>query len=341
MRLDFKQDELEAIRQNRTSQLLIHAAENCPFYSDRIPLDASSDPMEVLSATPLLSKPEIESAFPDRITDSRSARSDWRMTSTRGTTHRLTVVRDFPRRDVDRAAALRSFLMTGYYQIGMPMVEIPPEVCDTVCGDLGEKDNTPFAHFYEMLKTRSFTNSDQWRDLRGKVERHWLYNRKTYPPFGRYGSNPPDDVLDRYLERLSADRPLLVKGLSNYLYAIAKRQIQRGEPKLTIPVIKPLGSGLSPVMQSTVEEAFGGSFFDDYGSAELGCIAGACHAREGMHVFSDSYHVEVVDSEGNPVPSGVVGEIVITDLLNFTMPMIRYRIGDLGVLTHRIANVAA
>ena len=51
--------------------------------------------------------------------------------------------------------------------------------------------------------------------------------------------------------------------------------------------------------------------------------------------FEVGITLEVVNDEGEPVGEGETGHIVITDLHNYGMPFIRYRIGDLGVFTNR------
>ena len=53
------------------------------------------------------------------------------------------------------------------------------------------------------------------------------------------------------------------------------------------------------------------------------------------NVFSDLFFVEVLDEEGRPVAPGESGELVITDLSNYYMPFIRYRTGDIVVLSDR------
>ncbi|MBI5480541.1 MAG: phenylacetate--CoA ligase family protein, partial [Deltaproteobacteria bacterium] len=78
-----------------------------------------------------------------------------------------------------------------------------------------------------------------------------------------------------------------------------------------------------------IEEAFGCRVYDKYGSREFSGIAYECEAHAGHHVVAEGYIVEVL-RDGRPAAPGETGEVVITDLNNFCMPFIRYRIGDLA-----------
>ena len=57
-------------------------------------------------------------------------------------------------------------------------------------------------------------------------------------------------------------------------------------------------------------------------------------AVHGLHVFPWANYVEVVDDAGRPVGPGEEGELAVTSLINRAMPLIRYRIGDRGILAH-------
>ena len=75
--------------------------------------------------------------------------------------------------------------------------------------------------------------------------------------------------------------------------------------------------------------SLGARVFDKYGSREFSGIAYQCEAGEALHVMDESYVVELL-VEGRPARPGEVGEVVVTDLNNFSVPLIRYRIGDLA-----------
>ena len=81
-----------------------------------------------------------------------------------------------------------------------------------------------------------------------------------------------------------------------------------------------------------LREAYGVRPMDWYASGEIMLIAWECPSGRGYHVNADSVVVEVVDRDGRPPPPGERGEVVVTALNNRTTPIVRYRIGDIGVL---------
>jgi phenylacetate-CoA ligase len=82
-----------------------------------------------------------------------------------------------------------------------------------------------------------------------------------------------------------------------------------------------------------IEKAFGAKVTNRYGCEEVGLIACECERHKGMHINSPHVIVECVDDTGKPVPYGKAGKLVITDLNNLAMPLIRYQIEDVGVLS--------
>jgi len=78
-----------------------------------------------------------------------------------------------------------------------------------------------------------------------------------------------------------------------------------------------------------LEEVFGCRVFNRYGCREVSVIASECSAHSGLHVMAEGLYLEIETPRGPAVP-GEVGSILVTDLLNQAMPLIRYRIGDMG-----------
>src|SRR5262249_37736012 len=86
---------------------------------------------------------------------------------------------------------------------------------------------------------------------------------------------------------------------------------------------------LTEADRTLVEQTFGCPVFNRYGSREVSVIATECECRTGLHVMAEGLLVEVVRGEAHARP-GELGAILVTDLLNYGMPMIRYHIGDTG-----------
>ncbi len=81
-------------------------------------------------------------------------------------------------------------------------------------------------------------------------------------------------------------------------------------------------------MREKLELVFGAPVFDLYGAREAGAIAMECDRHNGLHVFGETTLLEIVDGRGREVDIGERGEVLTTNLRNYTMPLIRYRIGD-------------
>ena len=98
--------------------------------------------------------------------------------------------------------------------------------------------------------------------------------------------------------------------------------------------------GAEPHSEETrrrVEDALGVQAFNSYGLSEMNGpgVAFECPARQGMHVWEDSYIMEVIDPVTlEPVPDGTPGELVLTTLCREGMPILRYRTRD---ITHIIS----
>ncbi|MBU0527554.1 AMP-binding protein [Candidatus Micrarchaeota archaeon] len=88
---------------------------------------------------------------------------------------------------------------------------------------------------------------------------------------------------------------------------------------------------LSPATRKFIEDSFSCPVFNAYACWEFGPIAFECPEEHNLHINSRSVYLEVLDQNGKPKKSGT-GEIVISGLLNTGMPLLRYRLGDLGSL---------
>jgi phenylacetate-CoA ligase len=84
--------------------------------------------------------------------------------------------------------------------------------------------------------------------------------------------------------------------------------------------------------RQTIEAALGAPVYNHYGCREFGALARECRLRQGLHIGCERVIVETVSDPTLPT-DGSEGALVITDLDNYGMPMIRYAIEDLGSVT--------
>ena len=92
--------------------------------------------------------------------------------------------------------------------------------------------------------------------------------------------------------------------------------IHAGEPGASIPATR-----------ERIEKELGVESFDHTGATEVGAHGFSCSARDGVHINESEFIVEVVDARGEARDEGD-GELVLTNLGRWCMPVIRYRTGD-------------
>jgi phenylacetate-CoA ligase len=333
-RFDFAPpDRIRSAQWSALRGILKDAYDLVPFYRERFeaaglrPDDVRS-PDELLRLAPV-ARDEVAAHFPDRITAAGIPRDDWRFAATSGTTsQRMIVFHDFAKREAVRAAAVRSFRFTGL-RLGSRSVEIPPDVCNVQCG-LKREAEPSLMDYLRSVGPKGLRDREAMATFRGLVERQVVFRRVTLSAFDARGTCQPGEVLDEYVRTLAAARPALFKALPAYLLALACRIRRTGQEPPPVGEIRPMGSALAPSARARIAEAFRCPVVEDYGTAELGPIACECAPGSGLHLFSDLFYIEHV-RDGARVGPGDLGRILITDLTNRAMPLIRYDIGDAGV----------
>jgi phenylacetate-CoA ligase len=84
----------------------------------------------------------------------------------------------------------------------------------------------------------------------------------------------------------------------------------------------------------TIEEVFGCPVTNRYGCEEVSLIACECEYHDGLHVNADGVYVELL-RDGRPVGPSEPGSVVVTDLTNRAMPLLRYQVGDVASWSER------
>lgn len=138
------------------------------------------------------------------------------------------------------------------------------------------------------------------------------------------------DRLDdaEIVRQVRAFRPAYATGYPTSLLALAR--ILHGSG-LRIPRILCTAEMLSPAQREFLADTFAGRVADYYGSNEIGAIAFECQ-HGNKHLTEEHVLVETVDDHGHPVWDRP-GRILVTDLDNSAMPLLRYDLGDIGILT--------
>ena len=155
---------------------------------------------------------------------------------------------------------------------------------------------------------------------------NFLYNRRLLNSF-RMGK----EDMSKYVRTINSFQPRTIWAYVESIYQLA-RFVERNDLEVHSPagIVTTAGTLYEPVRER-IEETFDAKVYNQYGSREVGDMACECSKQEGLHVFPYSHYVEVLDEDGRPAPAGETGRIVVTNLTNYSMPLIRYEIGDMGV----------
>lgn len=149
--------------------------------------------------------------------------------------------------------------------------------------------------------------------------------------------NLSEGTMHKYAKKLIQYKPKTIIGYSSSLSLFAKfleaNKIKNINPKSIISSAEVLYD----YQRELIETTFQCKVFNRYGSREITAIAQECPEHSGMHINAEHVYVECLKN-GEPAAPGERGELIITDLDNYGMPFIRYRIGDIGVLSDRKCN---
>jgi len=142
-----------------------------------------------------------------------------------------------------------------------------------------------------------------------------------------------ESKLDAMVARIRQRRPRMLFGYPSALSHIARYAETRGLPmdQLGIRVAFCTSEQLYPDQRAAIERVFGAPVANGYGSRDAGFIAHQCPSGS-LHVTAEDIVLEIVGPDGQLLPPGQPGEIVVTHLATRDFPFIRYRTGDIAVL---------
>ncbi|RLI78387.1 hypothetical protein DRP05_07380 [Archaeoglobales archaeon] len=141
-------------------------------------------------------------------------------------------------------------------------------------------------------------------------------------------SDVSEKTLLRFLEVMKKGK--IIRGFASSMYLISRLIKGRGIGEVPEPTaIMTTGDTLFPHYRETIESVFNCELFDGYGG-ESTPIAFECEEHSGYHLCDESVIVEFLKN-GEEASPGELGSIVFTNLDNFAMPFIRYKVNDVGV----------
>jgi phenylacetate-CoA ligase len=140
--------------------------------------------------------------------------------------------------------------------------------------------------------------------------------------------NMTEATMQAFAEMLVHWQPVMFRAYASALSVFAQHVKERGITSIRPRLIETTAEKLTDPQRQLLEEVFDCPVADCYSSREFSCIAYQCE-RGGLHVCPTRY-LEVV-ANGNAAEPGQLGEVVITSLHQFAMPLLRYKIGDRGI----------
>lgn len=206
----------------------------------------------------------------------------------------------------------------------------------TVNQDMNKRSRTlaDIIYFNEIIGQNlgdKFIYFRVWTDKNKKTK--WEQFQQNLIPFDILHLD--DDNLEKIRQLLKKDKSIVsaLAYASTYEHLVNYLASKNDEPAMFH--IKVLVSGSEVLDMNTkhlLKKHIGCSIIDRYSNQENGIIAQTADLSDEFKVNTASYYVELLELDSNePAQEGKLGRIVVTDLYNFAMPIIRYDTGDLAI----------
>jgi phenylacetate-CoA ligase len=304
--LELKQTEqwsrgaLEELQLTKLQRLLQHAYSHVPYYRDAFD-KAGVHPEQILSIddlsrVPLLEKNDVRrKLYFHLFADNHRKRDMLKITTSGSTGEPFTTYGDRYQLEMRFATTLRALEWTGWR--------------------FGDRQARLWHQTLGMSRSQIFRERTD----------AWLMRRLFIPAF-----EITPETIEQYVDRIRRFDPVLLDGYAESLNFLATYVREGGKPGFSPRAIMSSAQSLPDNIRDLIEDAFETRVFDKYGSREFSGVAYTCEGSRDHHVMDESYIVELL-TDGRPTEPGEIGEVFITDLNNFSVPLVRYRIGDLAV----------
>ncbi len=213
----------------------------------------------------------------------------------------------------------------------------------------GGSTGTPFV-FWHRREDKDYLNGNLWRANEwmgyapgARTARVWGCDpvSRRQQLTARYIGNtillPGHDMSDQgvatFCDEMRRFRTTIIEGYGHLLWEFCRTLRRLGIPPPPTLRVAVFGAEvLGSSQRSFIREVLHCPVRERYGSREFLAIAAECDSGS-LHVTSDVNWIEIVDDNGNPVAPGELGRIAVTCLHSYAFPLVRYAIGDLGVMS--------
>lgn len=293
-------DEIRAMRDRKLKDILMHAHANVPYYTgilEQADVVAGGEvKLENFSNIPLLTKEIIRREGENLLSRDYKSRKPYDNTSGGSTGEPVRFVQDAEYDQWNIATKIYFNQVLGK-EPGQAELKLWGSDRDIIEGTLGTKER-----IINFLFNRKFFNSYRFDDEH--IGRLVALNNRHKPV--AYWS---------YMESAFE--------LANFLL---RSKLEFHPPNFVISTIGPL----TDEVKERIETGMKCKVYNQYGSREVGGIGCQCKEQGGLHTFPWWNYIELLDDAGRAVEQGE-GNVVVTTLHNFSMPLIRYDLGDVAV----------
>ncbi|MDP8200611.1 MAG: hypothetical protein P9M11_00550 [Candidatus Tenebribacter burtonii] len=157
-------------------------------------------------------------------------------------------------------------------------------------------------------------------------------NRNRYRVFSSYKN------VDFHIKLFNKMKPDFLKACTSYLIALGSLlEDVKYDFRKPLTGIITTGELLTLQMKNEIERLFNTEVFDSYGAGETADLACECDMHNGMHEIMEHAYIEII-CDGKPAIDNQAGKIIVTDLDNYSMPIIRYDVGDVALRSSNLCN---
>lgn len=138
-----------------------------------------------------------------------------------------------------------------------------------------------------------------------------------------------DESYETFVRLARKYRPTFITAYPSIAYDLAERIESGHVGGVRVPTVSVTAEPFYEYQREKIENTFAENAYSRYGAREFGTVAFECPRKDGLHLVMESVYLEAVLDDSL---EGDVGNILVTDLINDAMPLIRYQVGDLGAL---------